>query len=171
MTVNEKLKESAIKEYIERIEERDKKYINYNVKLAVLIMGLIYFAVFAAIALRNYFSGHFEDGVEIFGIGMAVAIAFLLPACLFTWALLRKKASTERNRTEEELRKTSYAIEDDSLVRKIEGDGRRTKRYKLEQIRCVSKDGFTVTFEYGNEEVELLDFYEPPLFDSIIAGD
>ena len=167
MTVNEQLKEAAIKEYIEEIEARDNRNINYNVKLAAFIMGFIYLIVFAVIAFWDYFSGHFADGVETFGIGMAVAIAFLLPACLFTWLLLRKRASTERAGVEEELRKTSYAIEDDSLVRKVEGDGRRTKRYKLDQIRYVSKDGFTVTFEYGNEEVELLDFYEPSLFDSL----
>jgi len=167
MTVNEDLRDIAIKEYLKKSEERENKYINYNVKLAAFIMAVIYFIVFAVIAFRSYFSGRFADGVEIFGMGVAVSLVFLLPACLLTWVLLKKRASKERDGTEEELRKTFFTIEDGSLVKRIEGDGRRTKRYDLERIRNVSRNGFTVTFEYEETEVELLDFYEPSLLDSI----
>ncbi len=167
MTINEELREKAIKEYLEETEKRVSRGINYSVNQAVLVMAVIYGIVFAAIAFKDYFAGRYVDGVEVFGIGMAVSLLFLFPACLFTWAVLRKRASKDLARTEEELRKTVYTIEDDSLVRKVDGDGRRTKRYKLEQIGRVIKDGFIVTFMYGSEEVEFLDFYEPSLFDSL----
>ena len=170
MNINEELKETAIKEYLEVKEKLINKYINDNVKLAVLVMASIYGIVFAALAFKEYFSGRYVDGVEIFGLGMAVSLVFLFPACLLTWIILRKRASKDLAGTEEELRKTSFTIEDDSLVRKVDGDGRRTKRYRLDQIGRVIKDGFVVTFQYGNEEVELLDFYEPSLFDRLKNG-
>ena len=79
--------------------------------------------------------------------------------------MLRKRAARDRAAREEELRKTFYTVDDDSLIRWVEGDGRKTKKYHRDKIESISKYGFVVTFDYGNEEVELLDFYEPPIFD------
>ena len=167
MTVNEELKDIAITEYLEDKEKKAIKYINDNVRLAALIMAAIYLIVFAVLAFKFYFSGRFEDGMEIFSMGKAVSLVFLLPACLITWIVMRKRSSLDKKAAEEELRKTSYAIEGDCLVRSVEGDGRRTKSYDLGRIRNVSKEGFLVTFEYGSEEAEFLDFYEPSLYDSL----
>ena len=170
MTVNEELREIAIKRFLDEYEERARRNINDNLKKAAMAMVIIYGIVFAVIALKYYFSGRFEEGAESFGIGMMVSLAFLLPACLLVWIMLRVRASRDRDRTEEELRKTTYSIEGDSLIKRVKGDGRRTKGYKIEQISNVSKDGHIVTFDYGNAEVELLDFYEPSLFDSLKDG-
>ena len=85
MTVNEDLRDIAIKEYLKKSEERENKYINYNVKLAAFIMAAIYFIVFAVIAFRSYFSGRFADGVEIFGMGVAVSLVFLLLAIQYSF--------------------------------------------------------------------------------------
>lgn len=170
MTVNEELKETAIKEYLEENEKRLNKSINSGVKMAVLIMAAIYGLVFAALAFKYYFAGRYEDGLETFGIGMAVSLIFLLPSCLFVWIVLRKRTSKDRARMEEDLRRVSCTIEDGNLVRMIEGDGRRTKRYKLGQVSNVAKEGHVVTFDYGSMGVELLDFYEPSLYDILKKG-
>ena len=167
MTVNEELKDKAIKEYIEECKRKTYKSVNDNVKKASLGTAALYVIIFALLAYKDYFRGRFEDGVETFGIGIIVSLIFVLPSCLFTWIMLRRRAARDILNTEEELRKTTYVIEDDSLVKRVEGDGRRTKRYKLDQITNASKDGYIVTFEYGNAEVELLDFYDPPLFERL----
>lgn len=165
MTVNEELKEIAIKQYLDEKEMWVLRDINRGIKLAVVMMGLIYGVIFAVLAIRSYLQGSMKDGMEIFGMGMVVSALFLFPSCLFVWIMLRKRAARDRAAREEELRKTFYTVDDDSLIRWVEGDGRKTKKYHRDKIESISKYGFVVTFDYGNEEVELLDFYEPPIFD------
>lgn len=168
MTVNEELKNIAIEEFIKEKNEKARRIINRSMKIAVLILGLIYIVVFEAIAVREYLSGHAEDGVEIFVMGIIGSAAMLLPSCLLIWLILKRRTARESAAAEEELQKISCAIEDGRLVRYIAGDGRRTKGYKLEKISNVSKDGYIVSFDYGNTGVELLDYYEPSLYDSLM---
>lgn len=167
MTVNEELRDIAIEEYLKEKKQKIERNINRSMKLTLLILAAVFGVVFELLAFKDIYLGRPEDGLEIFAIGIVETALLLLPSCLLVWLILKKRASAEIAAAEEELRKVSYAIEDGSLVRRVAGDGRRTKRYRLEKIRNVSKEGFTVTFDYGNTEVELLECYEPSLFDSL----
>ena len=63
--------------------------------------------------------------------------------------------------------RTTYRIEDGYLIREYEGDMRKTRKYELKKISYPDKEGNIVTFEYKNETVEYIDFYEPSLYETL----
>ena len=48
-----------------------------------------------------------------------------------------------------------------------EGDKRKTKKYDLKKIYYPDKEGDIGTFEYKNETIEFIDFYEPSLYETL----
>ena len=138
MTINQELRDEAIKEYMaERVEE-SSKVINGNMKKVIVILIIIFGAVFLFMAYKEVFVGRFADGMMILGIGLALSVSLVLFG----------------------------TIEDGKLKRKIVGAG-RPMIFHLDKIKGLSKEGYVVKFEYKNRDIELLDYYEPSLYESL----
>ena len=68
-----------------------------------------------------------------------------------------------------DMSRTTYRIEDGYLVREYRGDKRKTKKYNLSKIYYPDKEGDVVSFEYKRKTVELIDFYEPSMYETLKA--
>lgn len=166
MTVNQELRDEAIKEYMaERVEE-SSKVINDNMKKVIVILLIIFGAVFLLMAYKEVFVGRFADGMMTLGIGLALSVSLVLFASAIVWLVLRKTASNDAKMNEDQLRRIVCTIEDGKLKRKIVGAG-RPMIFHLDKIKGLSKEGYVVKFEYKNRDIELLDYYEPSLYESL----
>ena len=137
-------------------------------KKAIVILAVIFGVVFSLQAYRYLFVGRFSDATMTFGIGVIISSLLLLIASGIVWFALRKAASKGTRMNEDILRRTVCMIEDDDLIKKVVGGGGgRPRRFRLEKISNLSKEDNVVAFEYENQEIELLDYYEPSLFESL----
>lgn len=168
MTINKELREEVIKEYVAKKDSEHSKTINDNMKKAIVILALIFGAAFSIEAYLYVFVGRFSDATMTFGIGLIISSLLLLIASGIVWFALRKAASKGTRMNEDILRRTVCMIEDGNLIKKVVGGGGgRPRSFKLEKIRNLAKEDNVVSFEYENQEIELLDYYEPSLFERL----
>lgn len=162
----------AIDEYMEtRYIEREQSVRRWNRRAYTIALG-VFFGLFAVPAGVMMMAGRFEDGLIIFSIITIFVLYGVGLTAFIVWITSRKVRKQEKLRQREDLEKMRYRIEDGFLYRERIGDKRRNRKFDLSKIFYVEKDGYVVSFDYKNETVELLDFYYPPIYDTLkeLAG-
>ena len=153
MRTNTELKKTIIKKYIKGscgtyIKAQAKEVI---IELIVLI-GCASLLIFEPGGIKGMFS---KGGADVIYLVVITALGFVAVTGL---NLLKLSY---------DLHNTRYMLEKDCLVRIT---GKDTERYKYSGISGLRKEGDVVSFEYGktgSECIELLDFYEPPLYEEL----
>ena len=112
-------------------------------------------------------------GDNTFAIAFAsvFALSFTMIAVIMSIILVKFSSTNNVKNLKDSLRKdferTKYRIEDGYLIREYEGDKRKTRKYDLKKIYYPDKEGDIGTFEYKNETIEFIDFYEPSLYETL----
>ncbi len=162
----------AIDEYMEtRYIDHQTASRNWNRRIYGIAIG-VFAGLFAFPAMILVMSGRIEDGVIIFSFMTIIMLAVIGMTALIVWIASRRVKQDRERLVREDLEKMRYRIEDGFLLRERIGDKRRNRRFDLSKIFYVEKEGYVVSFDYKNETIELLDFYYPPLYDSLkeLAG-
>ena len=165
--INEDIRSSAIEEYIDKKSfsqtESQKRTFKKAYLFIIIIMCIIALTVVILVT---------SIGDNTFAIAFAsvFALSFTMIAVIMS-IILVKFSSTNNVKNLNSLRKdferTTYRIADGYLIREYEGDKRKTKKYDLNKIYYPDKEGDIGTFEYKNETIEYIDFYEPSLYETL----
>ena len=147
--INEKIRSDAIEEYIDKKAfsqtESQKRTFKKAYLFIIIIMCIIALTV--------------------------VILSFTMIAVIMSIILVKFSSTNNVKNLKDSLRKdferTTYRIEDGYLIREYEGDKRKTRKYDLKKIYYPDKEGNIGTFEYKNETVEYIDFYEPSLYETL----
>lgn len=165
--INEELRQQAIDEYaamksIERENQNRKSYVNACL-IILAALCVVMLPVVAGLLIQGNISGA--------KISFAASVIFILAVMLIIVViiLITKNYGKENDdkTLREDLGKITYGIEGGFLVRYYEGDKRRKRKFDLRKIYAVQKDGNIVTFDFKSEVIDLLDFYEPPMYDTL----
>lgn len=172
--INEELKSRAIAEYIEKTsasrDRAQKRVIAKAYKIIIAIMlAAILGGLLVPVMIMSY-SGHSKEGD---GIVLVFTLAVLFTTAVMTFILVSFSVSKNKKNMiadmTKDLNRTTYRIEDGYLIREYEGDKRKTKKYDLSKIYYPDKEGDVVNFEYKRNTVELIDFYEPSMYETLKA--
>lgn len=165
--VNEELRQQAIDEYaavkyVERENENRKSYVN-----ACLIILAALGAVMLPVVVGPIINGNMRGAMTTFAVSMTFIIAVMLVVLVIILITKNYGKEADDKAMREDLEKITYGIEGGFLVRYYEGDKRRRRKFDLRKIYAVQKDGNIVTFDFKSEVIDLLDFYEPPMYDTL----
>lgn len=154
MRINPELKKPVIKKYI---KENKGTYISLHIK--EVIIELIVVIGCASLLI-------FEPANGIQGI-VAKSGADVIYLVLITALDVIAVIGLNILKMSYDLQNTRYMLEKDCIVRIT---GKDTERYKYREISNLRKDGDVVSFDCGKdgtECIELLDFYQPPLYEEL----
>ena len=170
MQINEELKEKLIEEYIKKksaeLKEADKK--EYKITYGYLLGG--FFLFFSILACIHIFKGELHAGIENWGY-MTLAVLLIIILSVPAAKLIKSKDNKKKLDTlREYCQKSSYHIDEENnlLVREYEGDKRRTKKYNISKIFGICEEDGIISFDYRVDTIEILDFYEPSLYSTLI---
>ena len=153
--INEKIRSDAIEEYIDKKAFSQTESQKRTFKKAYLFIIIIMCIIALTVVIL----------VTVF------ALSFTMIAVIMSIILVKFSSTNNVKNLKDSLRKdferTTYRIEDGYLIREYEGDKRKTRKYDLKKIYYPDKEGNIVTFEYKNETVEYIDFYEPSLYETL----
>lgn len=163
--IDQELRRTVIEEYAEQENKyavrKDRKALT---KACIIVFGLFYLMFFIA-SLKLYLTGQKEEAL----ITLILAVSFQTVLIILCFIIIRGVASKNVKRMKQELiddlYNTTYHFEDDYLVKIYESDHRKGRRFNIEQIRNVIRDGHIITADFKNETLVILDFYEPPLYE------
>ncbi len=166
--INEELRELAVAEYM---ADYKKMISRNNRKVLILSLGILT-VILAAVTVfipsyKYILEGRYEDGVIEFSIGLIVIILLMVPPALIIWFVYRSNLKHAAKVYENKLRHTIWHISDGCLVNENENDEKAKETYRLEDITNLGKEDHIITFEHKGDEISILDFYDPPLYDTL----
>ena len=166
--INEDIRSSAIEEYIDKKSfsqtESQKRTFKKAYLFIIIIMCIIALTVVILVT---------SIGDNTFAIAFAsvFALSFTMIAVIMSIILVKFSSTNNvknlKNSLRKDIERTTYRIADGYLIREYEGDKRKTKKYDLNKIYYPDKEGDIGTFEYKNETIEYIDFYEPSLYETL----
>lgn len=172
--INEELRSRAIAEYIEKTSaSRDRAQKRVIAKAYKIIIIIMLVAVLAGLLVPAMIMLSTGRGIELNGFVLVFTLAILFITAVLTVILVNHSASNNMKNMIDDMTKdlamTTYRIEDGYLIREYKGDKRKTKKYDLSKIYYPDKEGDVVSFEYKRHTVELIDFYEPSMYETLKA--
>ena len=170
--IDEELRARAIDEYVEKTTaSRDNSAKRMFSKTYKIIIGIMFAAILVGLLIPVMIMSATGQGIVASGFVLVFALAMLIITFVMVVILVSFSVSNNKKNQISDLSKdvsrTTYRIEDGYLIREYEGDKRKTKKYDLNKIYYPDKEGDIGTFEYKNETIEYIDFYEPSLYETL----
>jgi uncharacterized membrane protein YhdT len=165
--INDELQDRAIEEYLNILEERRSEQLKKELRLAYVILSILFWVFFAFAAFMQMLSGGFKEGLWLFVVSTVIILVIVGISVLIVKYMYARTARKEMEKLKVELNETTYRIEDGNLYRDIIGDKRRTRKMPLSKISCLEKEGNIIYFDYKSQSVEITDCFEPSLYDTL----